>query len=1856
MLKSKGGQQGSGMGPKEGNGKTEPLLASGAAEPPRRRRPKEAEAKAMVTKNAVIGIDLGADTSFVGYVGKGIVDICQNEVSRRETPSLVGFTDRERLLGDSALALVKSNAKNTCWKLISERGFSSSRFRSFSGDCGGIRGMQEFWSTSEICQCPDGTVGYKVNYKGEQEEMSAIRVTAMFLTKLRDVTEKWTSNKASEVADCVIGVPSYYSDVHRQALLDAAKIAGMPVLRLMNEHTATALAYGIYRSNDFDAEKPCTVAFCNMGHTMFSVSIVQFVKGKLTVVCEKCDKVTLLASSKGDAAEHLGPSSSSTDLTLHHRRFPMQVELLFLNGQSLAVDLAVGLEEVKVKAAQVLETAPQAVSINAGGQVLTQRLLSQLQSNNQSVESCYALVDQDRLQMAEVLQGLEESLHDLRRQSELVREMRAAWKLRELELPCLQDSSCDRCIRAAERSLKEMGICAWLRWEYTGEDVLSVQEERALVLRISKLHRLKSEETALLEARRKRSGMDHQLHRKLLEERKHLRCDLQSEIQDIIDVQVDSFPQPADEPEYCTPEWVEKYIIRPQMALGSFDDETLRQFCPRLERRNVFRASKARKSAWKGSEKCAGGNTDREEPQEPAPAPRVADGKVRSRNPGRPGRPGRKERRRSRKVGCDPLSNKKAAFKLEEQVTKTKKILSANNEAQLSVECLMEDEDFGSTITRDAFLEMCQPMMDRVNAVLEGAKAAAAAAGVTVEQIDFVEMIGGASRVPWVKDYCSKAFGGKELSTTMNADESVARGCALQAAMLSPLYKVREFSVVDVTPHPVTIGWMGSAADAEAEKADEDGEHMAGAEGEYKTMTVFPRNSVMGTVKMLTFYRKGPFDLKLEYEDTTALVDGVNKFLGNYKVDLPPAADTKKIKVKAKLSLNGTFGLESAQMLEEEEYEEKVKEKKEIEVPAEEKAEGEAKPDSPKDAKPEGEASPEGEGEKKEESPKKEPEKKVEWVEVVKKKKRTKRTDIPIISSDTCGLPEKVLNKQQDQETAMQADMKEIIETDEKRNDLESYILTMRDKCSEGGQYGAFISSGDTWWRFWLQTASVMFRGTHENLPPNCQPEPQDREKLESELMKAEATNPANSFASSNKCENPYPIGATCMVAEPRMLQGPEDVMYSGLQSRSEWPGSTLAKNKDGVPIWAGDMSTFEEYVEACLMYEQTVVREKRYLCGPRCASELRGSAKRILVGKPANWLSHSNGVRVLIAALREERGHPKATGSQSTSVRGDAPAPSGTSSNGMPEEEMLTPRETNEDDESDAWRDWYRGEWGWSYDRGWYHLQPRTTMTDTSELGRNSLPEILPDYVQGWYLFMDAGLDTMERNVLQAELRGSFSVRAVEEALRKHWRRDAEKGKAFSHLTEDQEEEVSAWIGEWNEDELEAEGYSVDEINCMASEREKAIEAYTVMQGAKRTLKEARSKQHAVKMARQFYPVKNNSRGGPEGQLWKQFQKTDVNVKCFRCGGPHKVADCKEAPRSRPAANANVAEEAPFIFLAEGVKEAFHGEVSHGQLLSTQDVVAQGKAILDGGATRTIGSITALSKVCELNEKTRGTAGTMDGHYIVDELNKDRLGSCITLLWVVASVVIVMASVVQLDAAGLRNRLLVQHGETAPKGWSKMQLLLRVTELEGTESLAPKKTEVSPLRVMEVEINKAARKKATLISLIQEQLSVNLTGNETIEILKLKAMDAAYRACAAHPQDWDWVGFGQHANKKYQELFNQEPEYCKWVMPTAAEGQACPKLQRLAAWLDQQDPEDRRQMEVDSQKVNRKGNRARGSKDVAAKDTTTNQQMEQLTKVVGMLAKEVQSLKEEKESRRKTTSSGEGISSSEWETMTNPQ
>merc|ERR1712217_523110 len=115
---------------------------------------------------------------------------------------------------------------------------------------------------------------------------------------------------------------------------------------------------------------------------------------------------------------------------------------------------------------------------------------------------------------------------------------------------------------------------------------------------------------------------------------------------------------------------------------------------------------------------------------------------------------------------------------------------------------------------------------------------------------------------------------------------------------------------------------------------------MGGGGGEHKTALVFPTNSAMNVVKMLTFYRKGPFDITAEYADTSTLIPGTIKELGSYKIELPPSETAKKVKVKAKLTQHGTFAIEGAQLVEEEEYEETIKEKRELPPAEGEKKDG----------------------------------------------------------------------------------------------------------------------------------------------------------------------------------------------------------------------------------------------------------------------------------------------------------------------------------------------------------------------------------------------------------------------------------------------------------------------------------------------------------------------------------------------------------------------------------------------------------------------------------------------------------------------------------------------------------------------------------------------------------------------------------------------------------------------------------------------------------------------------------------------------------------------------------------------------
>ncbi|XP_023257310.1 heat shock 70 kDa protein 4-like, partial [Seriola lalandi dorsalis] len=161
-----------------------------------------------------------------------------------------------------------------------------------------------------------------------------------------------------------------------------------------------------------------------------------------------------------------------------------------------------------------------------------------------------------------------------------------------------------------------------------------------------------------------------------------------------------------------------------------------------------------------------------------------------------------------KKYKLDVKSKPRALVRLYQESEKLKKLMSANSsDLPLNIECFMNDIDVSGKLNRGQFEEMCAGLLAKVEgplrSVMEQAK-------LKKEDVYAVEIVGGASRIPAIKERISKFFG-KELSTTLNADEAVARGCALQCAILSPAFKVREFSITDVVPYSISLKWNSAA-------------------------------------------------------------------------------------------------------------------------------------------------------------------------------------------------------------------------------------------------------------------------------------------------------------------------------------------------------------------------------------------------------------------------------------------------------------------------------------------------------------------------------------------------------------------------------------------------------------------------------------------------------------------------------------------------------------------------------------------------------------------------------------------------------------------------------------------------------------------------------------------------------------------------------------------------------------------------------------------------------------------------------------------------------------------------------------
>ncbi|KAK1907804.1 Heat shock protein hsp88 [Pyrenophora teres f. teres] len=208
------------------------------------------------------------------------------------------------------------------------------------------------------------------------------------------------------------------------------------------------------------------------------------------------------------------------------------------------------------------------------------------------------------------------------------------------------------------------------------------------------------------------------------------------------------------------------------------------------------------------------------------------------------------------KYKIDVMENGKARLRLAAGVEKLKKVLSANNQAPINVESIMNDVDVRGMLKREELEELIKPLIDRATAPIEQALAEA---GLTTADIDAIEMIGGCTRVPALKTKIQDYFG-KPLSFTLNQDEAVARGCAFCCAILSPVFRVRDFSVHDMVNYPVEFTWEKSE-----DIPDED-----------TNLTVFNKGNVMPSTKILTFYRKHPFDLEARYAKPEQLPGKMN--------------------------------------------------------------------------------------------------------------------------------------------------------------------------------------------------------------------------------------------------------------------------------------------------------------------------------------------------------------------------------------------------------------------------------------------------------------------------------------------------------------------------------------------------------------------------------------------------------------------------------------------------------------------------------------------------------------------------------------------------------------------------------------------------------------------------------------------------------------------------------------------------------------------------------------------------------------------------------------------------------------------
>ncbi|CAN6902388.1 unnamed protein product [Brassica oleracea] len=224
----------------------------------------------MTTKSEkAVGIDLGTTYSCVGVWMNDRVEIIPNDQGNRTTPSYVAFTDTERLIGDSAKNQVALNPHNTVFdaKRLIGRRFSDPS----------VQSDMTHWPF-KVVSGPGDKPMIVVSYKNEEKQFSPEEISSMVLIKMREVAESFLGHA---VKNAVVTVPAYFNDSQRQATKDAGSISGLNVLRIINEPTAAAIAYGLDKKGTQTGER--NVLIFDLGGGTFDVSLLTIEEGVFEV-------------------------------------------------------------------------------------------------------------------------------------------------------------------------------------------------------------------------------------------------------------------------------------------------------------------------------------------------------------------------------------------------------------------------------------------------------------------------------------------------------------------------------------------------------------------------------------------------------------------------------------------------------------------------------------------------------------------------------------------------------------------------------------------------------------------------------------------------------------------------------------------------------------------------------------------------------------------------------------------------------------------------------------------------------------------------------------------------------------------------------------------------------------------------------------------------------------------------------------------------------------------------------------------------------------------------------------------------------------------------------------------------------------------------------------------------------------------------------------------------------------------------------------------------------------------------------------------------------------------------------------